>query len=114
MDREWSPGKKSVYVLWRAALLLCAGACMGYLALRYAYGQYHWGVFEGYKSSGMLMALNILPAMWLVGIFYALTGRAWLAFLLGGSSTLSQSKQRLLREISNAIDESDFFCREMD
>jgi len=91
MDREWSPGKKSVYVLWRAALLLCAGACMGYLALRYAYGQYHWGVFEGYKSSGMLMALNILPAMWLVGIFYALTGRAWLAFLLGGSSTLGLS-----------------------
>lgn len=34
--------------------------------------------------------------------------------LLGGSTTISESKLRLLREISNAIDESDFFIRELD
>lgn len=33
--------------------------------------------------------------------------------LLGGSENFSQSKRRLLREISNAIDNSDFY-REMD
>ena len=34
--------------------------------------------------------------------------------LLGSGSCISQSKLRLLREISNAIDEVDYFSREVD
>lgn len=34
--------------------------------------------------------------------------------LLGATSALSQSKRRLLREISQVIDESEYFCKELD
>ena len=88
---EWSPGKKIVYYLWRFLILLCAGTCLGALALIFAYGSYSWGVFLGYLQSGYLLAMNILPAVVLLFFLYGLVGRAWLAFLLDGAVVLGLS-----------------------
>ena len=32
-EAEWTVGKKIVYYLWRFLILLCAGICLGALAL---------------------------------------------------------------------------------
>lgn len=88
---EWSLGKKILYSLWRFVILLCAGTCLGALALIFAYGSYSWGVFLGYLQSGYLLVMNILPAVVLLFFLYGLVGRAWLAFLLDGAVVLGLS-----------------------
>ncbi len=88
---DWPMWKRVVYFLWRAAILLCAGATLGFLLLVFAYGHYSWGVFEGYLSSPLILAMNILPVVLLIFLFYGLLGRAWLAFLLGGGVALGLS-----------------------
>ena len=88
---QWPAWKKLVYGFWRFFLLLCAGICLGALALLFAFGRYPWGVLEGYFQSGFLLAMNILPAVALLFLFYGLFGRAWLAFLLDGAVVLGLS-----------------------
>ena len=90
-EAEWTVGKKIVYYLWRFLILLCAGICLGALALIFAYGNYSWGVFLGYLQSGFLLVMNILPAVVLLFFLYGLVGRAWLAFLLDGAIVLGLS-----------------------
>ena len=90
-EAEWTVGKKIVYYLWRFLILLCAGICLGALALIFAYGNYSWGVFLGYLQSGFLLVINILPAVVLLFFLYGLVGRAWLAFLLDGAVVLGLS-----------------------
>ena len=90
-EAEWTVGKKIVYYLWQFLILLCAGICLGALALIFAYGNYSWGVFLGYLQSGFLLVINILPAVVLLFFLYGLVGRAWLAFLLDGAIVLGLS-----------------------
>ena len=90
-EAEWTVGKKIVYYLWRFLILLCAGICLGALALIFAYGNYSWGVFLRYLQSGFLLVINILPAVVLLFFLYGLVGRAWLAFLLDGAIVLGLS-----------------------
>lgn len=90
-EAEWTVGKKIVYYLWRFLILLCAGICLGALALIFAYGNYSWGVFLGYLQSGFLLVINILSAVVLLFFLYGLVGRAWLAFLLDGAIVLGLS-----------------------
>ena len=88
---DWPRWKKVVYDLWRVLILLCAGATLGFLLLVFAYGQYSWGVFEGYLASPLILTLNILPVVLLIFLFYGIFGRAWLAFLVGGGVALGLS-----------------------
>lgn len=90
-ETDWPAWKKAAYTAWRALLLLCAGACLGFLLLVFAYGKYSWGVFQGYLASAPLLLLNILPVVWLIFLAYALFGRGWLAFLTGGCVALGLS-----------------------
>ena len=90
-EAEWTVGKKIIYYLWRFLILLCAGICLGALALIFAYGNYSWGVFLGYLQSGFLLVMNILPVVVLLFFLYGLVGRAWLAFLLDGAIVLGLS-----------------------
>ena len=80
--------QKMVYWAWRVLLLAGGAAVMGYISLKFAYGAYPYEVFFGYRASFSLMFWNILPAVWLVFFLYALLGRAWIAFGLGGASVL--------------------------
>lgn len=90
-DMAWPVGKKVGYFLWRFLVLLAAGISLGALALIFAYGNYSWGVFLGYFDNLFLVAINVLPAVLLLFVFYGLTGRAWLAFLLDGALVLGLS-----------------------
>ena len=90
-DVAWPVGKKVGYFLWRFLVLLAAGISLGALALIFAYGNYSWGVFLGYFDNLFLVAMNVLPAVLLLFVFYGLTGRAWLAFLLDGALVLGLS-----------------------
>lgn len=88
---DWSRGKKALYWLWRAGLLLCAGICLSLLMLAFAYGQYPPEVFRGYFRSGKILVLNTLPVLALLGLLYGLIGRAWAAFLLTGAVSFGLS-----------------------
>lgn len=84
MEPMWSRGKKTVYVLWRAVMFLCAAVCMGAVVLLLAHGQYPAAVLREYLASGTVMVMNILPVALLILLLYGLSGRMWLSFLLGG------------------------------
>lgn len=90
-EADWPRWKRAAYAAWPIFLLACASVCMGLLLLVFAYGQYSWGTFLEYFTSPALMALNILPVAFLIFLFYGLTSRAWLAFLLGGGAALGFS-----------------------
>lgn len=88
---DWTIRKKALYYTYRVLMLLCACMCMGILLLIFAYGHYSWGAFLDYFSSAEVIILNSLPVVLLVFLLYALFGRAWLAFMLGGIVTLGFS-----------------------
>ena len=90
-ERDWAAWKKFAYWFWRVGILLAGSAALGYITLKFAYASYPWEVFLGYLASPMLMVCNILPAVWLIFFLYALFGRGWIAFLLGGVSALGLS-----------------------
>ena len=83
--------KTFLYWLWRFVLVLGASAAVGYITLKFAYAAYPSEVFLGYLHSPMLVVWNILPAVALIFFLYAVFGRAWVAFLLGGASVLGLS-----------------------
>lgn len=87
-QRDWALWKKCAYWAWRAALLLACAAGIGYTTLKFAYALYPSEVFAGYFQVDNLVLWNILPAVWLVFFLFALFGRAWIAFLIGGGSVL--------------------------
>lgn len=87
-EAHWPTWQKICYWVWRAALLLGGSAATGYITLKFAYGIYPSEVFAAYVASSELLILNILPVVWLVFFLYALLGRAWLAFGLGGAAAL--------------------------
>ena len=90
-ERDWALWKKLAYWAWRVAFLLVCGVGAGYITLKFAYASYPGEVFLGYLTVDNLLLLNILPAVWLVFFLFALFGRAWLAFLIGGGSVLALS-----------------------
>lgn len=65
-------------------LLLAAGFCLGLLSLWFAAGSYYIPMFLSYWKHPVLAALNVLPVMLLVLLFWLAVRRAWLAFLLSG------------------------------
>ena len=83
--------KVFLYWLWRFALIIGGSAAIGYITLKFAYAAYPSEVFLGYLRSPMLVVWNILPAVCLIFLLYAVLGRAWIAFLLGGAAVLALS-----------------------
>ena len=77
-----SAKRRAAFWLWNALLL--AGACLmlGLLSLVLAPGPYGWELFADYFRRPALVVLNLLPPVVLCALLYALTGRAWLAYLI--------------------------------
>ena len=90
-DPSWPVWKKSSYYIWRALLLLAAGVCMGALVLLLAVGTFPREVLYGYLESWDTIVLNIAPVVVLVLAAYALLGRAWAGFFLGGLAAFGLS-----------------------
>lgn len=83
-DPAWTPGRRRAYYAYRWGMLLCAGACMGTALLALAIGPYPRQVLSGYFRHASILALNAVPVVLLIFLFYGLTGGAWSAFLAGG------------------------------
>lgn len=88
METDRPLWQKVIYWAWRVLLPLLGAAVLGYITLKFAYGAYPYEIFYSYKANPQLMVLNILPVVWLVFFLYALFGRSWIAFGLGGAAAL--------------------------
>lgn len=74
-----------------AFVLLLAGICLGLMNLRFGTGRYGNGLFLFYFTEPELVLWNVLPFVILVFLLWALTNRAWIAFLGAGVFTLIYS-----------------------
>ncbi|MBP3580199.1 MAG: LTA synthase family protein [Clostridia bacterium] len=75
--------KKIIYVVFHSLLMLTFAVALGFLSLSLSYGEaYSKGIFTGFLGNGYILALNLLPPVLLMMLFYAITSRAWLAFAL--------------------------------
>jgi hypothetical protein len=83
-DPDCSLGKKFGYWAWRVFFLTLVSFCMGIALLLLARGGYSLRLCLDYIKSVPTLALNTLPVVLLSLLFYAITGLAWLGFLLGG------------------------------
>ena len=71
--------------------LLVAGLCFGLLNLWFGTGRYGAELFDFYFTQTWLVLLNELPFVLLILLLWALTNRAWIAFLGTGTFTLLYS-----------------------
>ena len=72
-------------------LLLVSGLCFGLLNLWFGTGRYGEELFDFYFQQPYLVLLNELPFVLLILLLWALTNRAWIAFLGTGVFTLIYS-----------------------
>ena len=90
-DPAWSLRRRAVYAVYRLAMVLCAGLCMGLALLVLSIGPYPNDILFGYLQSWLILALNAVPVALLVLLLYGALGRAWTAFLAGGGIALGFS-----------------------
>lgn len=72
-------------------VLLIAGICLGLMNLWFGTGRYGRELFNFYFTQPGLVLWNVLPFVLLIFLLWALTNRAWVAFLATGSFTLIYS-----------------------
>ncbi|MEG0780391.1 MAG: LTA synthase family protein, partial [Oscillospiraceae bacterium] len=87
----FSPLKKGVYWTMQLLLLTAAGLGLGLLSLLYAYGGYDPALLGSYFANPTIAVLNVVPVLVLVLLLYFAIGRAWAAFLVGGTLVLGLS-----------------------
>ena len=75
------PRRRTLFWIWNGAVLLLAGLCLGVLSLLLAFGTYAWALLKSYFEHPVIAALNLLPVVLLLLVFYGLLGRPWAAFL---------------------------------
>lgn len=69
-------------------LLLAAALCLGVLSLLFAMKADRWTLLASYFSNPWVVVLNLLPGVLLAALLFALSGRAYLAFLLAGAAVM--------------------------
>lgn len=76
---------QAAHQVWMALALTGLGCCIGVLSLLFAATAYvklnSTDLLRSYLSSPLLLALNLLPPVLLVWLFYFLSRRAWAGFL---------------------------------
>lgn len=83
------PGADRKYVIahhiWMALALTGMGCCIGGLSLFFAATAYvklnSMALLYSYLDNPLILALNLLPPVLLIWLFYFLSGRAWAGFL---------------------------------
>ena len=74
--------KRFWYVLWNLFLMLLACGALTYFTLRLSYSNLNPDIWLGYWEDLWIPAMNLALIFGLCLVLFALTGRAWLAFLL--------------------------------
>lgn len=79
------PKYKTAHSIWLALSLTAMGCCVGVLGLMFAATAYvrlpTRAIFISYFTNPTILALNLLPAVALIWLFYFLSRRAWVGFL---------------------------------
>ena len=87
-----SRGRQAAFWLWNALLAAGAAVGLGLVSLLLATGPVSIRLmFVDYLRHPVLLALNLLPPLVLMALLYALTGRAWLAYLVTALPVLALS-----------------------
>ena len=77
------PEKKRVlFLLWQLLLLLVGCAALTYFTLRLSYSSLNPEIWLGYWEDLWIPAINLAIVFSFCLVFFALTGRAWIAYLL--------------------------------
>lgn len=83
LDPQGKPKNRRRFLLGMTCLgLFCAACCLGVLGMLYGSLYFTRARLLSYFQEPLLALLNILPVVLLAFFLYALTNRAWLAFLL--------------------------------
>lgn len=85
---EWPPHRRFLYWLWQLGWLTAGGVGVGALSLMLSVGPYDMKIVWGFWERPLIVGLNLAPVVALALFLYALTRRAWLAFLLDAAVTL--------------------------
>lgn len=81
----WEEKYAAAHHIWMALALTGLGCCVGVLSLLFAATAYlplnSADIFRSYLESPLIPALNLLPPVLLIWLFYFLSRRAWAGFL---------------------------------
>ena len=81
----WEEKYAAAHHIWMALALTGLGCCVGVLSLLFAATAYlplnSADIFRSYLESPLILALNLLPPVLLICLFYFLSRRAWAGFL---------------------------------
>lgn len=79
---ELSRGKRGLFWAWNWVLLVGAAIVVGLVSMTLAIGSYGWVIFFDMLKKPVLVILNVLPPVVVAVLFYGLTGRTWIAYLV--------------------------------
>ena len=82
---------RAAFWLWNVLLMEGAALVLGMLSLVLAPAQFGWQMFFDYLDHPGLIALNLVPPVVLMALFYGIAGRAWLAYVLTALPVLGLS-----------------------
>lgn len=82
---------RAAFWLWNVLLMEGAALVLGMLSLVLAPAQFGWQMFFDYLDHPGLIALNLVPPVVLMALFYGIVGRAWLAYVLTALPVLGLS-----------------------
>lgn len=85
---DWSARRRLAYWLWQFFWVAASGAGIGAVSLLLALGPYRLELARGYLERPCILLINLAPAVALALLFYALTRRAWAAFLVDAAVVL--------------------------
>ncbi len=87
-EQKTKRARPLVQCLLSMLLLLLGGCCLGLLSLYFSAGDHGLDLFRWYLTQPMVLVLNLIPFVLLTLLFFAVFGRAWLAYLVSGSVCL--------------------------
>lgn len=90
-DPDCSPRRRSLYWLWQFGWLTAGSVGIGMLSLMLSVGPYPTKIVWGFWDRPLIVLLNLAPVVALALFLYALTRRAWLAFLVDAAVILGLS-----------------------
>ena len=79
---DWSLAKKILLWLWTAAVLLCAAVGLTLVSLLLSIGPYPVQICVGFLETPVIFLMNFLPVVTILFLFYGLTGRPGISFLV--------------------------------
>lgn len=88
---DWSRGKRAGFWIWNVGFVVLSSAGLAVVSLLLAVGPYPLDYTGGYWECPVILVLNLLPAVFLGLLFYALTRRPAVSYALNALLILGLS-----------------------